>query len=222
MLVNAGIYDKGLRVSLPAEEVYNSIPVKSADQFCWLAIKDPVESELRMLQTRLNIPDLVFEDILHGHQQPKMEEYADGLIFMVLNQYFWGTDGALAQGEVALIAAPQYIVSVRKGGGGDFVKVRQRAQEEKELLAKGPGFVLYAILDLVVDRYFPIIVEFERRIDALEDAMFTDISAKIHDRKKMAQDLHAIRRELGKFKQGVDPLLEASLKLFGGKSAKNL
>lgn len=219
MLINAGVYKGGVRVDLSTADVYAYQPDIAKDEFLWLAFKDPVEAELSAIGSQLNIPHLVVEDMLHGNQQPKMEEYGNGQIFVILRQYGWDDNNELQEGEVALFVSPTSAISVRRGFGGDFIKVRQRAHEEKELLAKGTGFVLYAILDIVVDRYFPVIVEFEKRIDALEEKMFS-MGDDVLDRKKMAQDLHAIRRELGRFKQGVEPLLEATTKLFGGRVPK--
>lgn len=221
MLINAGHYVKGARKELtPSEVLELTLDLNNnGDNFSWLAFKDPTDSELQQLKTIYKIPDLVIEDILHGNQHSKMEEYANGLIFVSMKQYEW--NGAeLIEGEASLVAAPHFAISSRRGIGGDFSKVRQRAQEETELLAKGPGFVLYAIMDIVVDRYFPVVVEFEKRVDALEEKMFSAQAPTVEQRKQLAHDLHSIRRELGKFKQGVEPLLEATIKLFGGRVPK--
>ena len=95
--------------------------------------------------------------------------------------------------------------------------MRQRAQDEPELLSKGPAFVLYALMDMVVDRYFPIALDFERRVEGIEARIFAKEDIGGGERKRIAYELYELKRELGSFKHGVEPMLEAAAKLFGGR-----
>lgn len=217
MIVNHGIYNKGVRTESELKSVDEFYLPTEPHEFAWLALKDPHESEISALKDKIGIPDLIAEDVWHANQRPKMEEYGNSHLFLALRQYHWGIDNSLQETEVMLLVGPNYVVSVRHGDGADFARVRSRAQEEPELLKQGTGFVLYAILDIIVDRYFPIILEFEKRVDAIENKMFEQAEFGLSERKELAKNLHDIRRELGQFKQGVEPVLEITLKLFGGR-----
>lgn len=217
MIVNHGIYSNGIRTEASLSDINNFYLPTQPHEFAWLALKDPDEIEIQALRHKLNIPELIAEDVLHANQRPKMEEYGNSHLFLALRQYHWGREEALEETEVMLLVGPNYVVSVRHGEGADFARVRTRAQEEPELLKQGSGFVLYAILDIIVDRYFPVMLEFEKRVDAIENKMFEQAEFGLNERKEFAKKLHEIRRELGQFKQGVEPVLEITLKLFGGR-----
>ena len=92
-----------------------------------------------------------------------------------------------------------------------------RAILEPELLKMGPAFVLYALMDVVVDRYFPIALAFEKRLDALEARIFDPATGASSERKSIAQDLYRLKSDLATFKHGLDPMLETAANLFGGR-----
>ena len=123
--------------------------------------------------------ELAVEDARHGHQRPKIEEYGDSL-FVVLHLLEPAADGStdLDVGEVNVFVGPNYVLSVRNRSKLGFLGVRERCEREPELLRMGSGFVLYALMDAVVDRYFPIIDALEVELEAIEQQIFTKGAAK--------------------------------------------
>src|SRR5262249_26499958 len=134
-------------------------------QFVWIGLHEPDEGLLRRIQHEFGLHDLAVEDALCAHQRPKIEEYGDS-IFVVLRTANLD-NGQIALGETHLFVSPRYVVSVRHGPSLSYAEVRARCERTPQLLRKGPGFVLYAIMDFVVDHYFPIIDELEDKLEGL-------------------------------------------------------
>ena len=108
------------------------------------------------MQHEFGLHDLAVEDARHGHQRPKVEEYGDTLFAVMHTVEFSATD-ELRVGEVNVFVGRNFVLSVRNQSTHSLLGVRERAEREPHLLRHGAGFVLYALMDAVVDRYFPVI-----------------------------------------------------------------
>jgi len=154
------------------------------------------------MQAEFNLHPLAVEDARHGHQRPKIEEYGD-LLFAVLHMVE-PADGELRVGEVAIFVGRNYILSVRSGAEKGFQDVRARAEQEPELLSRGPGYVLYALMDAVVDRYFPLLDALETELERIEEQIFAEVSPRAN-----IEALYALKQRLMVFRHAVSPLLES-------------
>ena len=121
----------------------------------WVALRDASDAELAKMQEEFGLHDLAVEDARHGHQRPKIEEYGDSLFAVTHMIEMEGSE--LTVGELDVFVGPNYVLSVRNRTKKGFADVRARCEREPHLLESGAGFVLYALMDAVVDRYFPII-----------------------------------------------------------------
>jgi magnesium transporter len=90
--------------------------------------------------------------------------------------------------------------------------VRARCEREPDLLKNGAGFVFYALVDAVVDRYFPVIDELETELEKIEENIFVKNTARTN-----IESLYALKQKLMTMKHAVDPLLEATGRLVGGR-----
>lgn len=209
MLVNCVAYQDGRKLGdITAEDI--SEYVSRPDCFVWVALKDPEPVELAMLQDEFDLHHLSVEDVLKGHQRPKIEEYGDSL-FAVLH-HLELRDGDLHVAEIDLFVGPNFILSVRKGTEQGFAAVRARTEREPELLRLGAGFVFYALIDAVVDRYFPVVDAMETELEELEGRIFAGGSARAN-----LEALYGLKQKLMVLKHAVDPLIEAVGKLHGGR-----
>jgi magnesium transporter len=209
MIVNCVAYQNGRRLSnIPVSEIHSYI--SHADCFVWVAVNDPTPDELQAMQIEFGLHDLAVEDAHHGHQRPKIEEY-DGSLFVVLQMIERAGD-ELTVGEVGIFVGANYVLSVRSGVQRGFTDVRARCEREPELLSHGSGYVLYALMDAVVDRYFPILDELETDIENIEESMFANQTARAN-----IEALYELKRKLMLLKHATEPLLEATGKLFGGR-----
>ena len=210
MLVNCVAYREGRKLAdISVEAISDHLAQPGC--FVWVAIKDPEPAELAVMQEEFALPALAVEDAQHGHQRPKVEEYGDSL-FVVLHALEALPEDGVGTGEVAVFVGANYLLSVRRGAREGFAAVRARCEREPELLRQGAGFVLYAIMDAVVDRYFPVVEALEEELDRVEQHIFQGAPARAS-----VEALYQVKQRLMTLQHAVRPLTEATGKLFGGR-----
>ena len=166
--------------------------------------------ELQQVEEKFGLHELAVEDARHGHQRPKLEEYGSSL-FLVLHVIERSGD-ELTQGEVAIFVGPGYIVSVRRNTELGFADVRRRCELEPELLRHGPAYVLYALMDAIVDRYFPVLEGLGEDAEHIEERIFSGQTTRAQ-----IEALYGLRRKLVLLDRATGPLLEVTGKLHGGR-----
>jgi magnesium transporter len=214
VLINCVAYENGSRLAAISVEEISDYLVRP-DCFVWVALCDPTPQELDKMQDEFGLHALAVEDARHGHQRPKIEEYGDSL-FAVLHQLELNgseSGGEYAVSEVNVFVGPNYVLSVRNHSLQHFLGVRERCEREPQLLKQGSGFVLYALMDAVVDRYFPIMDRLESELDEIEEHIFDQGAAQANIRK-----LYDLKRKITLLKHAVGPLMEACGKLFGTRA----
>jgi len=115
-------------------------------------------------------------------------------------------------GEVDIFVGPNYVLSVRNNTHQGFTDIRARCEREPHLLKHGSGFVFYALMDTVVDRYFPVLDELEESLNDIEANMFMR-----HNARQNIESLYVLKQKLNVLKHAVFPLMEAASKLHGGR-----
>jgi len=201
MLVNCVAYQNGEKLAdIQPQEIHNYIA--KPDCFVWVALFEPDNDTLALMQAEFDLHPLAVEDASHGHQRPKIEEYGTSL-FAVLHM-IEPIEGELRNGEVAIFVGRNYILTVRTRAQKGFAEVRARCENEPELLKRGPGYVLYAVMDAVVDRYFPLLHELETELETIEEQIFGNVSPRAN-----IEALYAMKQRLMVFRHAVSPLLEA-------------
>jgi len=209
MLVNCVAYQDGHKLAdIPKDAI--SEYVKRPECFVWVALKDPTPEELEEMAREFDLHDLAVEDARHGHQRPKIEEYGNSLFCVLHVVELHGDD--VEVGEIDIFVGPNYILSVRQRTQHGFGEVRARAEGEPELLKNGSGFVFYALMDNVVDRYFPVVDALEVELEKIEERIFAGDSAKAN-----IQALYALKHKGMVIRHAVEPLIEAVHKLYGGR-----
>ena len=209
MLINCVVYQNGVKLAdLPVEEISDYIC--RPDCFVWVALRDTTDAELDKMQEEFGLHDLAIEDARHGHQRPKIEEYGDTL-FVVMH-IVEADHSELTVGEISVFVGRNFILSIRNRSKQHFLGVRERCEREPELLRLGSGFVLYALMDAVVDRYFPVIDDLETQLEAIEDRLFDKGAALAN-----IEQLYDLKRKVMVLKHAAMPLMEATGKLHGGR-----
>lgn len=209
MLVNCVAYQDGKKLADISKEDISEYVVRP-ECFVWVALKDPDAAELNEMQVEFGLHELAVEDARHGHQRPKIEEFGSSL-FAVLHHPQVEND-VLSVGEVDIFVGPNYILSVRNNVEPGFAGVRERCEREPDLLKYGSGFVFYALMDAVVDRYFPVLDALEVELEQIEDHIFSGTSQRAN-----IEALYALKQKLMKLQYAVVPLLESVGKLYGGR-----
>ena len=200
-VVNCAAYADGRRVAdLPLCDVSEALA--EGGRFVWIGLYEPSETILREVQKEFGLHDLAVEDALRAHQRPKLEQYGDAL-FVVLRTVQIGADGILEFGETHIFVGPQYLISVRHGSVRSHAELRTRCEAVPHQLEKGPGFVLYALMDFIVDSYLPVVETYEARLEDLEEEIFD-----VRVTRGTTERIYALKRDLLALKRTVSPLVE--------------
>jgi magnesium transporter len=209
MIVNCVAYQEGRKLAdIDKREISNYLARPGC--FVWVAMKDATDAELEEMREEFDLHELAVEDARHGHQRPKIEEYGDSL-FVVLNTLEVAGD-EFRIGEVDIFVGRNYVLSVRQRTEQTLLGVRARAEREPELLRNGAGYVLYALMDAVVDRYFPVLEAVELELEKIEDQLFSGTSPRGN-----IETLYYVKQKLTTLKHVTGPLLEYTGKLYGGR-----
>ncbi len=209
MLINCAAYQNGKKLGdIRKEEIHDYLNRPGC--FVWVALKDSTPEELAEMQREFGLHELAVEDAQHGHQRPKIEEYGDSL-FTVLHMIEPDGD-ELHVGELNIFVGKNYVLSVRNRSEQGFSSVRARTEREPHLLKHGSAFVLYALMDTVVDRYFPVLDALEDQLEQVEERIFDGAPGR-----ENIEALYAIKQKLMVLKHAVGPLHEAVGRLYGGR-----
>lgn len=209
MLINCVAYQEGKKLdNIPVESISDYLQRKNC--FVWVALKDAEPGELEQMQKEFLLHELAVEDAHVGHQRPKIEEYGDSL-FAVMHTVEL-VDNELSVGEVDVFVGENYVLSTRNRCQQGFLGVRARCEREPHHLMQGSAFVFYALMDAVVDRYFPVVFALENELETIEEQIFTKGSQRTN-----IERLYELKRKVTVLKHAVAPLMEAVGKLDGGR-----
>jgi magnesium transporter len=214
MLINCVAYRAGNKladIDVAAISDYVALP----DCFVWVALRDASHEELAQMQHEFDLHDLAVEDAHHGHQRPKIEEYGD-TVFAVLQLIEFSPTDELRLGEVHIFAGRNFVLSLRNHSTQNFLGVRERCEREPELLQLGSGFVLYALMDAVVDRYFPVVDALETELEAIESQIFDRNAGKGAGRANIER-LYELKHKATTLRHAVVPLADSLGRLYGGR-----
>ena len=210
MLVNCVVYQEGRKLA-DIDKRQISEYLARPGCFIWVALKDPSAAELEEMREEFDLHPLALEDASHGHQRPKIEEYGDQLFVVTTTTELTPTD-ELKLGELHVFVGRNYILSIRHHTERGFQEVRARCEREPELLRIGAGYVLYALIDAIVDRYFPVLDLLEGEIEAVEERLFSESSPRVN-----IEALYRLKNRLMTVRHAVAPLLESISNLSGAR-----
>jgi magnesium transporter len=209
MLINCVAYQEGKKLKdINVEEISDYLAIPGC--FVWVALQDAVLSELEKMREEFDLHVLAVEDAWHSHQRPKIDEYGDSLFGVM--QLVELQNNELTLGEVDVFVGLNFVLSVRNRSNEGFLGVRARCEREPHLLSQGAGFVFYALMDAVVDRYFPVLDELETELENIEEHIFVKGSARSN-----IERLYELKRKVMVLKHAVAPLLENVGKLYRGR-----
>lgn len=209
MLINCVAYQDGQKLA-DVDVADISDWLAKPDCFIWVAMRDASMDELLKMQEEFDLHSLAIEDAARGHQRPKIEEYGE-TVFIVMQLLEMHEDDVQV-GEVAVFVGRNFVLSVRRGSQQNFLGVRERCEREPELLKQGAGFVSYALMDAVVDRYFPLVDALEVELEEVESQIFERGAARSN-----IERLYALKHRTSTMRHAVVPLLEVVGKLHGGR-----
>jgi len=205
-IINCAAYAGGKRVAdVSLSDVHTAL--KDPKQFVWIGLHEPSEEILQNVKREFNLHELAVEDAHNAHQRPKVEIYNDS-IFVVLRTVYMNQHQHIEFGETHFFVGNNFIVVVRHGSSIPYTEVRARCESTPEQLSKGQGFVLYAVMDFIVDMYFPIVHEMEQELETIESKIFKEKPSR-----ETTEQIYDLKRELLEVKRAVSPLVDVCNKL---------
>lgn len=199
-LVNAAVYGLGRRIATIGIDEAGAWSARPG-HVVWIGLLDPDESVLKRLQHEFSLHDLAIEDAGKAHQRPKIEQYGDGLFIVARTAQM--AEGRIAFGETHLFVGKGYVVTVRHGASKSYTSVRERCEANPAQLAHGEDFVLYAVLDFIVDNFMDVIAALHDQVEDIEDLVL-----KRELGPADIERLHWLRRDLLKLRGAVLPLVD--------------
>jgi magnesium transporter len=200
-VVNCAAYSEGRRVANVELDVVHEV-LKETDQFVWIGLQEPTEDVLNRVQEEFGLHELAVEDARNAHQRPKVELYGDS-VFVVLRTVQMSKDHHVEFGETHFFVGENFIVTIRHGSSVSYASVRSRCESTPQLLSKGQGFVLYAVMDFIVDQYFPVVHQMEQDLQVVEDKVFKEKPSRT-----TTEHIYQLKRELLEVKRIISPLVD--------------
>ncbi|HEY1596894.1 MAG TPA: magnesium/cobalt transporter CorA [Thermoleophilaceae bacterium] len=211
MIIDCAVYEDGRRRDGQLELDHALEAAKGRDDaFVWIGLHEPSEEEFSAVAREFELHPLAVEDAILAHQRPKIETYGDTLFIVLKTARYVDPTEVITLGDIMLFVGQDFIVSVRHGEGSGLHEVRRRAEHDQDLLRCGPATILHAIVDHVVDDYFPAIDGVENDITEIEAQVFSS------SRDNPAERIYKLKGEVLDFYRATAPLAEPLQKLARG------
>jgi magnesium transporter len=210
VIVDCAVYANGVRREGELAIADALEASREPGNFVWIGLHEPTAAEFEAVKNEFQLHELAVEDAIKAHQRPKLEVY-EGMLFLVLKTAWYEESvEEVHLGEILLFLGETFVVTVRHGPASGLAEVRKRLEGDPALLRCGPGAVLYAILDRIVDDYKPVIHGLENDISEVEGEVFSAV------RSNPAERIYFLKREALEFHQAVAPLITAVDRLARG------
>ena len=206
MIVDCAVYEAGQRRDglVALDHAFEQLGGDSS--FIWIGLLEPTEEEFQTVRREFGLHDLAVEDAIKAHQRPKLEAYGHTLFVVLKTAKYEDKEEVVVFGELLLFVGKRFLITVRHGGR-ELHDVRDRLESDGELLRSGPGAVLHAIVDRVVDDYGLAMEGLENDIEELEEEVFSTT------RQNRAERIYKLKREVLHFIRATAPLAEPTNRL---------
>ena len=204
-VVAAYVYSDGRRVRAVDLADPQSLAM-APGEFAWIGLVEPADDELLILQRRFGLHPLAVEDAQNARQMPKVDVYGDQLFVTARTAHL--QDEKIGYGETDIFVGPDHIITVRHGSARSHTELREQLEAAPGQLRHGVDYVLHAVLDYIVDGYFPI-------IDAIEEEMLEMERSALDAFLNRAEitRIFGLRRDLMRFGRILGPMEEVASRL---------
>lgn len=180
--------------------------------FAWIALVEPTAAELEVVREVCGLPDLQIADAVNLRQRPKIEVHGSDVFVIVKILEYVEKSSDVLTGQLSLFLSEHVVVTVQRGGHGTTTASSRHHAENAELWAGGPVSVLYACLDVIVDKYTVVIEEIEHDLAGIESSVFSD---KVADE---SATIYRLKRENIEIRDAVQPAASITNRLVDNAS----
>ena len=198
----------------PAAQISDFL--QQPDTVVWLDLCEPDQQDLAVVSQEFGLHPLAVEDATQEHERPKLDRYQDHYFLTAYAVSLDPTSGRLQKSELAAFITPRALITVRKDAGFDIDGVVERWDGSADLAGHGVGFLLWGLLDFVVDGHFATVQQLDEALEGLEDLLFDDRphSAEVQRRAfEVRKSLVVLRRLVLPMREVVNSLLRRDLGL---------
>ncbi len=201
MIVDCAVYHQGHRHpdELPLEQA--SEAARSEDAFVWIDLEEPSLEEFDKVAKEFGLHALAVEDAVKAHQRPKLEVYGETIFMVLKTARYVDTNEVIEIGELLLFVGQNFVIVVRHGDVCELDDARKQIEAHPEMLKCGPGAVLHAIIDRVVDDYAPAVEGVDNDIEEVEDEVFNP------EQTSPAERIYRLKREVLEFHRATATLV---------------
>ncbi len=213
MIIGSGAYRHGKRLDHDPDgsghQDFNELAAACGidSDFVWVGLFDPTDAELQHAAEAFGIHPLAIEDAQLSHERPKVDVFGDTLTVVLRPARYLDDVEAVEFGQITMMASPRHIVVVRHGDAVPLTDLRARMEADPEWLTQGPGAVMHAIVDEVVEAYAPVLAGISDDIDEVETTVFSP------SRDSPTQRIYDLKREVLELGKAAVPLADALAKL---------
>jgi magnesium transporter len=202
MITDCAVYQHGMRRPgvLDVQQAYGAS--REDDTFVWLGLHEPSSDEFEAISKEFPLHELAVEDALAAHQRPKLEVYDDTLFVVLRTARYVDPTEVIEFGQIVVFVGDGFLITVRHGVGTPLAGIRSDLEHRPEFLRLGPGAVLHAIIDRVVDDYAPVIRGVDLDIGEIEQDVFSP------DGSSPVERIYKLKREVLEFHRATAPLAD--------------
>jgi magnesium transporter len=198
--------------NFPVEDI--SEYIKDEQACVWLDYCEPTQADLATIAAELKLHPLAVEDAVNEHQRPKLDRYDSHLFLSAYVVKLDAGSGQLSASEIGVFVTRNALVTVRKDHGVAIDPVLARWDESKELTKHGVSFLLWGLLDDIVDGHFETVQSLDTEIEALEDLLFADAPNNTEVQRRsfeLRKSLVLLRRLVLPMREVVNSLMRRDL-----------
>jgi magnesium transporter len=202
VIVDCALYRQGTRVAGHGDPQDLRDRACEDGDFVWVGMHQPTEDEIAEVASVFHLHPLAVEDAVKAHQRPKLERYGESLFLILKTLWYVDEEDAVETGEIAMFVGRDFVVSVRHGKGSELHSARESLESSESVLLHGPGAVVYAVCDQVVDGYTQVVEELVVDVDEIEASVFSN------ERTNDSARIYTLKREISEVRRAVLPLKE--------------
>lgn len=184
-------YNKTQFQEKEVQEVEECFHVKSKSVITWINIDGIHQTDIiKRIGKYFNLHPLVMEDIVNTQQRPKIEEFEDYIFIVLKIPYYEKENKRLQKEQISLVLGKNFVISFQETEKSLFNPIKERLKNERSRIREyGADYLAYALIDVVVDNYFLIIEEIEKKSEDIEEKLITEPTSQI------LRNIHTLKRE---------------------------
>jgi magnesium transporter len=181
--------------------------VGQPDRFIWIELKSPDSHTITRLGDELGLHALALEDAISIHQRPKLEEYEGHMFIATRTAQLW--ESRMELGETHLFVGSNFVAAIRHDSGSSYQRVSERLLRRPNGISTAAPYALYLVLDLIVDRFRPVIEGMQDRFQSLESQLMSGSEPE----RDMLEQLYEMKRDLTMLRDAAEPMQEITQNL---------